>query len=372
MDDKAKFYWNPYLVWQKAQGIPIHTGFFVEDARKVPVEFWQARNANGAFINLAAAQFNDAYVLEIPPRERTTPRRQLFDEITIVIGGQGATTLWYDEHNKKSFEWQEGSTFAIPPNVWYQHHAMNVNTRLLSVTSAPLYMQLFNNDDFIFSNDFEFSERYSGATNFSQQDIGFRDGLTRGIETNLISDIRQFYTRDRFEELKRKGNFPDVQRAYDSYNLRVRFARSMMLVHLSSWGVGTYKKAHRHGPDFSIMILDGEGYSLLWQENKARERIDWHAYSLFVPPIMWFHQHFNAGAEPIRFIAFHPPGLLAYPGWSGEGKEYTGKGPNQIEYEDEDPEIRKIFEEELSKRGVTSRMPSKIYERQQNLVEDGV
>jgi len=92
MDDKAKFYWNPYLVWQKAQGIPIHTGFFVEDARKVPVEFWQARNANGAFINLAAAQFNDAYVLEIPPRERTTPRRQLFDEITIVIGGQGATT----------------------------------------------------------------------------------------------------------------------------------------------------------------------------------------------------------------------------------------------------------------------------------------
>jgi mannose-6-phosphate isomerase-like protein (cupin superfamily) len=270
MDDKAKFYWNPYLVWQKAQGIPVHTGFFVEDARKVPVGFWRTRNANGAFISLAAAQFNDAYVLEIPPTERTTPRRQLFDEITIVIEGQGATTLWYDDHNKKSFEWQVGSTFAIPPNVWHQHYAMNAKTRLLSITSAPLYMQLFNNEEFIFGNDFHFAERYSEADNFSQQDIGFRDGLTRGIETNLISDIRQFYTRDKFEELKRKGNFPDVQRAYDSYNLRVRFARSMMLIHLSSWGVGTYKKAHRHGPDFTIMILDGEGYSLLWQENKIK------------------------------------------------------------------------------------------------------
>ena len=88
MDEKAKFYWNPYLVWQKAQGIPIHTGFFVEDARQLPVGFWRSRNANGAFINLAASQFNDAYVLEIPPTERTTPRRQLFDEITIVIEGQ--------------------------------------------------------------------------------------------------------------------------------------------------------------------------------------------------------------------------------------------------------------------------------------------
>jgi hypothetical protein len=40
---------------------------------------------------------------------------------------------------------------------------------------------------------------------------------------------------------------------------------------------------------------------------------------------------------------------------------------NQIEYEDEDLEIRQIFEQELSKRGVESRMPRAIYEKQQNL-----
>src|SRR4029077_906528 len=81
-----------------------------------------------------------------------------------------------------------------------------------------------------------------------------------------------------------------------------------------------------------------------------------------VPPAMWFHEHFNTSVEPVRFLAFHPPGMLAYPGWSGEGEHFIGKGPNQIEYEDEDPEIRKTFEYELGKNGLVSRMPRELYE----------
>ena len=50
----------------------------------------------------------------------------------------------------------------------------------------------------------------------------------------------------------------------------------------------------------------------------------------------------------------------------GGRKKYTGKGPNQIEYEDEDPEIRQIFEQELSKRGLESRMPREIYEKKES------
>ena len=50
-----------------------------------------------------------------------------------------------------------------------------------------------------------------------------------------------------------------------------------------------------------------------------------------MPPAMWFHEHFNTSVRPVRFLAFHPPGMLAYPGWSGEGEHFIGKGPNQIE-----------------------------------------
>jgi hypothetical protein len=46
--------------------------------------------------------------------------------------------------------------------------------------------------------------------------------------------------------------------------------------------------------------------------------------------------------------------MLAYPGWSGEGDHFIGKGSNQIEYEDGDPEIRAV-EAELAKNGLQSR-----------------
>jgi len=143
--------------------------------------------------------------------------------------------------------------------------------------------------------------------------------------------------------------------------MRIRFAKTMMILHLSGWSVGTYKKAHRHGPGFTIVILDGAGFSFMWEAGKPRERIDWHAWSMFVPPAMWFHEHFNTSVEPVRFLAFHPPGMLAYPGWSGEGEHFIGKGPNQIEYEDEDPEIRAAFEAELAKNGLQSKMRPELY-----------
>jgi hypothetical protein len=146
--------------------------------------------------------------------------------------------------------------------------------------------------------------------------------------------------------------------------LRIRFAKTMMKLHMSGWAVGTYKKAHRHGPGYYIVILDGEGYSLFWEEGKKRERVDWRRYSMFVPPMMWFHQHFNVSPTTTRFIAFHPPGLLGDPGWSGEGPEpYIGKGTNQIEYYDEDPEVRRLFEAELAKRGLNSKLPPEVYNR---------
>ena len=41
--------------------------------------------------------------------------------------------------------------------------------------------------------------------------------------------------------------------------------------------------------------------------------------------------------------------------------EISGKqGGYQVEYEDEDPEIHRIFEEELSKRGITCRMKKMV------------
>jgi gentisate 1,2-dioxygenase len=126
--------------------------------------------------------------------------------------------------------------------------------------------------------------------------------------------------------------------------------------HVSLWGVGAYKKAHRHGPGIHVLIIRGTGYSLMWQEGKPMERVEWGPGSVFVPPEMWFHQHFNGGAEPVFFLAI---------GWGSDkpkagGKAYIYKsvkeGGDQIEYEDEDPMIHAEFEAAMKKAGARCKM----------------
>jgi hypothetical protein len=98
----------------------------------------------------------------------------------------------------------------------------------------------------------------------------------------------------------------------------------------------------------------------MWKEGDDIKRYDWHAGSLMVPPERWFHQHFNVGGEPARYLALKPFSSRKFPGLRKQWgtSESVKLGGDQIEYEDEDPRIRTMFEKELGKRGVASQMSS--------------
>jgi len=74
---------------------------------------------------------------------------------------------------------------------------------------------------------------------------------------------------------------------------------------------------------------------------------------------MWFHQHFNVGKEPATYLAIH--GRISKKHRSGmkvyKADENVKEGGDQIEYEDQDPVIWKMFDKELKKRGVQNLMP---------------
>jgi hypothetical protein len=132
-----------------------------------------------------------------------------------------------------------------------------------------------------------------------------------------------------------------------------------MHAHMSELAVGTYKKAHRHGPDFHIFPVTGHGYSLLWYEgDRDYRRMDWEHGWVYAPPDQMFHQHFNTATYPSRYLAV-AFGSIRYP-FSSDKKALFGdgvdtdvaQGGRQIEYEDEDPRVRQIFENELQKHGV--------------------
>jgi hypothetical protein len=109
-----------------------------------------------------------------------------------------------------------------------------------------------------------------------------------------------------------------------------------------------------------VIILRGEGYSFLFPEGGEIKRIDWHEGSMFAPPDQWFHQHFNSGAEPARYLALRwGSHKFLMPSMKMESAINTTSyklGGGQILYEEEDPIVYETFAAELAKKGLTPDM----------------
>lgn len=342
-----------YERWQETEDLDVIKGMFMEDLRKVPLKPWKRKGGLGAFINLeGTGGENDAYICEIPPGASLLPQKHMFEETIFILDGRGSTTIWNDGGTKQSFEWQPGSLFSPPLNAWHQHFNGRGNkpARYLAVTLAPLVMNIFHNKDFIFNTPFTFIDRYGGQQDYFSGDGRLCKTPDWGIriwETNFIPDILKL----NLIEWKERGA--------GGKSFFFELSENSMGAHISEFPAGTYKKAHRHGPGAHVTIVSGEGYTLMWKVGSP-QRYDWKVGSMIVPPEMWWHQHFNVGNEPAKYLAIH--GRMSRKHKSGQ-KNWDGldkdakKGGDQIEYEDEDPTIREMFEAELAKRGVKCQMP---------------
>jgi hypothetical protein len=127
--------------------------------------------------------------------------------------------------------------------------------------------------------------------------------------------------------------------------------------------VGTYKKAHRHGPDFHVFCVHGEGFSILWYEGQENEatRVDWGPGWVFAPPDKTYHLHFNKGAERCRYYA-SALGSRRYPFNDRKEQSYRAADkkikPNgsELGYDEQPFRCHLEFLIEMEKRDIQSRM----------------
>lgn len=337
-----------YSKWVEQEGLPVVRGFFIADLNQIELAPWKRKGSSGAFINLeGAGGTNDAYVVEIPAGGSLKPEKYLFEEMVFVLSGRGATAIWNEGGPKQTFEWQQGSLFAPPLNCWRQHFNGQGDqpARLLAVTSAPTVIDLFHNMDFVFKNPFVFSDRFSSEEGYFSGEGKIH--RARIWESNFIPDVAGFKLLDK------------SWRGAGGKGIMFELSNNTMAAHISEFPVGTYKNGHRHGPGAHVIIISGEGYSLVWKGDEPKERVDWRAGSMFVPKDMQFHQHFNVGSEPARYLALRwgsekylMGGIIP----RADREKSTAEGGHQIAYADEDPMIRRMFEAELAKRGVESKM----------------
>jgi hypothetical protein len=108
------------------------------------------------------------------------------------------------------------------------------------------------------------------------------------------------------------------------------------------------------------VILGGEGYSLLWErDGDEPQRVDWRPNSVFVPPDMWWHQHFNSGTDPARYVAMRWGSRKHLINHNYEGTLVDRRdGGNQIEYDEQLPMIDELFAAECERHGVTFVSPA--------------
>ena len=342
-----------YEKWQQGEGIPVIKTFFVQDLKKVPLAHWERTGGEGVFINMEGAEgATGAYVCEISAGLSLKPQRQIYEEMIYVLRGRGATTIWNDKGAKQTFEWQEGSLFSLPLNAWHQHFngSGEAPARYVAVTNGPIVINLYDDVDFIFNTRVDFKNRFAGEPDYFSPKSEQKGFL---LDTNFVADA---------------VNLPLIsakERGAGGGHIRFNMAKGSMNSHISQFPVGTYKKAHAHGPGAHVIVLSGEGFSLMWPEGEEPKRYDWREGSMIVPPNLWFHQHFNTGTTPARYLAFKHE-VVSIRNAQGVPKAWISQrvGGDQIDHADERPEVRKWFSEALAKHGLQSNM-DKAYAAEQ-------
>jgi mannose-6-phosphate isomerase-like protein (cupin superfamily) len=348
---------NPdaYEEWLETEGVLVHKEFYFPQIKDIEVGPWERKGGRGAVVHIDNRHMpNDLHVVDIDPSGKSEPEHHMYEINFYIVSGRGATTVWQDEKSKQTFEWAAGALFSVPLNAWYQHFngSGTEKVRYIATTNAPPMMRLFNDSSFIFSDEHQFKNRYDDSEEmFSGNGKLFN---RRVWETNFIP------------------NAPDMllygwkERGAGGINAMLAMAHNNMGNHISEFPVGTYKKAHRHGPGAHLVLLSGDsGYSLIWTKEDRSDMIkcDWEVGSLvIVPNDGTFHQHFNSGTKRARYMAlrsgdggFNAPNAP----WAGADTSIK-EGGWQVEYTDEDREIHQIFEKELAKKGATCNMKAFI------------
>ena len=353
---RAKSY---YERWIEKEALPVWRGFGANDIRAVPLGECKRLNCKGAYLQLPGLHETvGVYVMKIAPGGSLEPERHLYEEIIYVVEGEGVAEIQQRGYVPQSFRWQAGSLFSPPLNT--THRLINQGSQpafILAVTTAPLVLDHFHNEKFVFDSDFAFSDRYAG-------DVGYFESAG---ERYLCAEDRQTVWETNFIPDVRTVLDEALDRAKANSVSRLEMCDNTLVGHLSLWPEGRAQKAYCESTAALQIMLRSEGYTLMWPrecgvrpfENgygKQVVRMDWRPGSLLCPPTHWFRQHFNTGIEPALHLVLGCRSRKLPFGNALEAEQpavsMTRNESSVIEFTDEDPEMRRRYEAELHRKGV--------------------
>ncbi len=294
---------TPYEHWFAANKdkMPNYAGLVIQDARTEPLpRQWDQFGVKGMYIKMADYQITDGWLLEIPAKGQIKTQKHMFEAGIYFFGGPGHIILQQKGKRPQRVEFKYRTLFSVPLNVQYQiFNDSDKPIRLVAVTSFPFSINSTNNEKYVWENDFAFTDRYDAEEDFAtkSEHVGANDTVT-----NVVPDAVEFEL-DSYDH-----------RGKGTTNMHWKMAGNAIIdMHVSDMPAGVFKKAHRHSSDAFILLTSGKGYSITWPEGryKDRVRVDWQEGTIFVPPIYWYHQHYNPEPEgSARYMAINAPPIV--------------------------------------------------------------
>jgi mannose-6-phosphate isomerase-like protein (cupin superfamily) len=365
---------TPFEMWVQSEGLQVITTHTIPDIFTVDIDPWERTGCKGAILDMTHEpsekvminnQGTTRYLVEIPPGGTFRAEKHMYEEIFYVVKGRGATVVWNEGTPKLTFEWEQDACFAIPLNAWHEIHngSGSEPVRLYAATNMPAPFNLYGSPEFVFNCPFTFNDRFDpfDDTYFSRKPTKLEDRL---LQSNFIPSV----TKLALDAWAYRG---------PGKNMHTIMAGGRFVCHISEFPAGTYKKGHgfvdgqavapsRTGlvNENSYLFLSGDGYDLQWKPHAIPgpgvpyERFNFKRGSLMTNGQAG-HQHFNPSGEPARYL------VLRYgndrfgqrEGQMPPNKKVRRSNKPQMEFEDEQPEIRALFEEECRKHGIASNMP---------------
>ncbi len=366
---------TPFEQWVQAEGLKVITTHTVPDVLSVELEPWKRTGCLASLLDMTHDasdqvminnQGTTRYLVEIPPGGTFKPEKHMYEEIFYVLKGRGATEVWNEGTPKLTFEWEEDSVFAIPLNSWHEIHngSGTESVRLYAATNMPTPFNLYGSPEFVFNCDYTFNDRFDPNDDeyFSRKSEKIEDRL---LKSNFVPSV----TRLSLDNYSYRG---------PGTNTHVLMAGGRFVCHVSEFPPASYKKAHGFGGgtaatggpsrtglinENSYLFLSGDGYDLQWAPGVNPgpgvkfDQFRFKRHSLMTNGHAG-HQHFNPSGEAARYLVlrYGNPLFGLREGQKLKGKARMESPSIQIEFNDEQPEVRALFEEECKKRGVTSNM----------------
>jgi len=344
---------SSYQQFVQQEGVRLYQGSALEDLAGLPLKDWERRGGKAAYTRLGNQETYNLQIVEIPPKGELKPEHHMYDAIMYVMKGRGATTIWQEGESKHTVEWEEGALLAIPLNAWHQefNSSSDEPCRILFGTNMPFVINFYHNREFVFNNPFIFKDRYSTSMRDFFSDDG-KQWNRRIFETNFIPDIKSFPLE------------PYPERGIRTAQMRISMASTSIGMHIMSVSEGTYVTAHRHRAGAHVLVVEGEGYELLFmpEDEKNRQKVPAKPYAVVAPKHNEYHQHFNTGKGTYRMLAFRGEGVRF--GWGNEYKVVKPSAQDKdpyathfkISHEKENPAIREEYYKELEKNGISLRL----------------